>query len=116
MREHLTQVRADTPHDELVEHDVAFHRLIAAATGNDYLVSLLETISSQTARARVWRGLTEDGAVPRTLHEHERILDAIESGDAEIARAAMVVHVAGVEHWLHDAADREAKALEADAV
>lgn len=116
MREHLTQVRPDTPHDALVEHDVAFHRLIAAATGNDYLVSLLETISSQTARARVWRGLTEDGAVPRTLREHERILDAIASGDAEIARAAMVVHVAGVERWLHDAADREAKALEADAV
>ena len=50
--------------------------------------------------------------MPRTLHEHERILDAIESGDAEMARAAMIVHIAGVEHWLHDAAEREAVALQ----
>lgn len=114
MREHLTRVRADTPQDELVDHDVAFHRMIASATGNDYLVSMLETISSQTARARVWRALTEDGAVPRTLHEHARILDAIDEGDAEVARAAMVVHIAGVEHWLHDAADREAMAAQAE--
>ncbi|WP_347754871.1 FadR/GntR family transcriptional regulator [Agrococcus sp. ProA11] len=115
MREHLTHVHPDTPQDELVDHDVAFHRMIASATGNDYLVSLLETISSQTARARVWRALTEDGAVPRTLHEHERILDAIEEGDTEVARAAMIVHIAGVEQWLHGAAEREAKALENDA-
>ena len=112
MREHLTKVHGDTPSDELVEHDVVFHRMIASATGNDYLVSLLETISSQTARARIWRALTQEGAVPRTLHEHERILDAIESGDAEMARAAMIVHIAGVEHWLHDAAEREAVALQ----
>ena len=112
MREHLTKVHGDTPSDELVEHDGVFHRMIASATGNDYLVSLLETISSQTARARIWRALTQEGAVPRTLHEHERILDAIESGDAEMARAAMIVHIAGVEHWLHDAAEREAVALQ----
>lgn len=111
MREHLTKVDAGTASDELVEHDVEFHRQIASATGNGYLVSLLETISSQTARARVWRALTQEGAVPRTLHEHERILDAIEAGDAEMARAAMIVHIAGVEHWLHDAAEREAEAL-----
>jgi GntR family transcriptional repressor for pyruvate dehydrogenase complex len=112
MRDHLTKVHADTPSDELVEHDVVFHRMIASATGNDYLVSLLETISSQTARARIWRALTQEGAVPRTLHEHERILDAIESGDPEMARAAMIVHIAGVEHWLHDAAEREGVALQ----
>ncbi|MFA4840212.1 MAG: FadR/GntR family transcriptional regulator [Agrococcus sp.] len=111
MREHLTAVHAETPSDELVEHDVAFHRMIAAATGNDYLVGLLETISSQTARARVWRALTQDHAVPRTLQEHERILDAIADGDADVARAAMIVHIAGVEHWLHDAAERESEAL-----
>lgn len=111
MRQHLTKVGPETPSDELVSHDVEFHRMIASATGNDYLVSLLETISSQTARARVWRALTQDGAVPRTLHEHERILDALAEGDAELARAAMVVHIAGVDHWLQRAAEREAEAL-----
>lgn len=111
MREHLATIDADTPSDTLVEHDLVFHRMIASATGNGYLVGLLETISSQTARARVWRALTQEGAVPRTLHEHERILDAIASGDTEVARAAMTVHVAGVERWLHAAAEREATAL-----
>lgn len=111
MHEHLASIDLDTPSDTLVEHDMLFHRMIAAATHNDYLVSLLETISSQTARARVWRALTQEGAVPRTLHEHERILDAIALGDAEVARAAMTVHVSGVERWLHAAAEREAEAL-----
>lgn len=111
MRAHLAAIGPDTPSDELVGNDVAFHRMIASSTGNGYLLSLLETIASQTARARVWRGLTQAGAVERTMHEHDRILDAIETGDPEVARAAMTVHVAGVERWLRDAAEREAEAI-----
>ena len=39
----------------------------------------------------------------RTLAEHSAILDAIEIGDAEAARAWMTAHIAGVENWLRKA-------------
>jgi DNA-binding FadR family transcriptional regulator len=84
----------------LVAHDLEFHRRIADATGNGYLASLIDSMSSDTVRARVWRGLTQDRAVERTLREHRDVLDAIERGDADLARSVMVQHVAGVESWL----------------
>lgn len=88
----------------LVEHDLRFHRLIAGMAGNSYLASLIESLSSQTIRARVWRGLTEQGAVARTLSEHRAIAGAIAQRDAALATALVIAHIAGVEHWLHQAA------------
>jgi GntR family transcriptional repressor for pyruvate dehydrogenase complex len=87
----------------LVEHDLEFHRGIAEATGNSYLASLLDSLSSHTVRARIWRGITQENAVYRTLQEHHAILDAIVAGDADLASALTVVHVSGVEQWLRSA-------------
>src|SRR5699024_7746848 len=56
----LDEVSEDTPIEELVQHDLAFHHTITAAGGNAYLTSLLDALSSSTARARVWRGITQD--------------------------------------------------------
>ena len=84
----------------LVAHDLDFHRRIAEASGNSYLASLLDSLSSHTVRARVWRGLTQENAVERTLKEHHAVLDAITRGDSELAAAVMVQHVSGVEEWL----------------
>ncbi len=86
--------------EELVAGDLEFHRRIAACSGNSVLCSLLETLSGPTARARVWRGLTQAGAVERTLAEHRAILDALASGDPEVARSWATVHIASVEQWL----------------
>ncbi|ASO19878.1 GntR family transcriptional repressor for pyruvate dehydrogenase complex [Actinoalloteichus hoggarensis] len=86
--------------DELLANDLEFHRRVAAVSGNEVLVSLIETVSSRTQRARIWRGLTENGAVRRTIAEHRAILDAIGAGRADLASAAMTMHVAGVESWL----------------
>ncbi|MBA8817172.1 DNA-binding FadR family transcriptional regulator [Microbacterium halimionae] len=89
--------------ETLVQHDLGFHRGIADATGNRYLASLIESLSSQTARARIWRGITEQNAVERTLHEHSAILGAIAAGDEQLAEALTLVHVSGVEEWLKSA-------------
>ena len=86
--------------EDLVEHDISFHRAIADATGNSYLASLIDNLSSDTARARMWRGITQENVVVRTLSEHLAIADAIANGDAELARALTVVHINGVEQWL----------------
>ena len=72
--------------------------------GNGYLASLIDGLSSQTIRARVWRGLTEQGAVERTLSEHRAIAEAIANHDATLAASLASAHVAGVERWLRQAA------------
>ena len=89
--------------DKLVAHDLEFHSIIAAAAGNDYLSGLLEALSGDTVRARIWRGITQEKAVAHTLAEHKAIADALERGDAELVRALVTVHISGVENWLRQA-------------
>jgi GntR family transcriptional regulator, transcriptional repressor for pyruvate dehydrogenase complex len=103
LRDLLVEVDAGTSIDDLVAHDMAFHRSLSSLSGNAYLVGLIDTLSSRTLRARVWRGLTEEGAVERTLAEHQAIVDAVEAGDAALVRARTLVHVSGVEDWLRRA-------------
>lgn len=103
LRSEVNAVDASTSVEGLVEHDLVFHKLISETTGNGYLASLIEGLSSRTVRARVWRGLTQENAVARTLTEHHAIVDAIANGDAELARALMTVHINGVEQWLREA-------------
>lgn len=91
-----------TPVHTLVEHDLKFHALIAAGSGNPVLASMLESISLPTSRARIWRGLTQEGAYARTLTEHAGILQAISAREPELASARAMVHIAGVEDWLRE--------------
>lgn len=93
----LLAVDAGTDVETLVEHDVRFHGAIIALGGNRYLASLLDSLTSQTVRARVWRGLTEASAIDRTLREHRAIVEAISVHDVELATSLAVAHVAGVE-------------------
>lgn len=103
LRSLLAEVGEGTSVDALVAHDLVFHRSVCALSGNAYLTSLLDSLSGSTLRARVWRGLTEEGSVERTLTEHRAIVDAVESGDAELVSSQVTVHVSGVAHWLHRA-------------
>jgi DNA-binding FadR family transcriptional regulator len=86
--------------EELVASDLEFHRGIVQASGNSVLCSLLDGLSGPTTRARIWRGLTQEDAVSRTLLEHRAILAAMRDRDAEAARSWATVHVASVEQWL----------------
>ncbi len=96
---------ADAPDiEDLVAHDIEFHSALAGSTGNGYLTSLLDSLSGQTVRARIWRGITEGGSVARTIDEHRAIVEAVRAHDAELAHALMLAHVAGVERWLRGAA------------
>ncbi|KIF70624.1 GntR family transcriptional regulator [Streptomyces sp. AcH 505] len=89
--------------EELVASDLEFHRGIVQASGNSVLCSLLDGLSGPTTRARIWRGLTQEDAVSRTLHEHRAILAALRDRDAEAARSWATVHIASVEMWLRSA-------------
>ncbi|MEV6299904.1 FadR/GntR family transcriptional regulator [Actinoplanes sp. NPDC051861] len=89
--------------DALVANDLEFHRLIAAGAGNGVLCSLIEGLSAPTTRARVWRGLTQEGAVTRTREQHQAIHDALAARRPDLARSWATVHIAGVEDWLRQA-------------
>ncbi|MEU5086855.1 FadR/GntR family transcriptional regulator [Streptomyces sp. NPDC021356] len=86
--------------EELVAADLEFHRGIVGSSGNSVLCSLLDGLSGPTTRARIWRGLTQEDAVGRTLREHRAILGALRDRDAEAARSWATVHIASVEQWL----------------
>ena len=103
LREMLESVDESTAVEELVAHDIEFHRLINQAGGNAYLASLLDGLSSSTVRARVWRGITEERSVARTLEEHRAIVEALAARDPEMTRSWVTVHVSGIESWLHSA-------------
>src|SRR3954447_24081982 len=96
----LDAVNGTTSVERLITHDLEFHRLIAAASGNPYLAGLLDAMAGPTARARIWRGLTQDDAVTRTIAEHRALLEAIRGGDADLARSWAAVHIQGLESWL----------------
>lgn len=103
LAEILDRANADSPVEDLVKADVEFHRAIAGAAGNSVLASLIESLSAPTQRARVWRGMTQEGALQRTLDEHRAIFDSIARHDPDMARTWATVHVAGVEEWLRSA-------------
>ena len=103
LRAQVNLVDESTDVEGLVAHDLEFHGAIAAAAGNSYLAGLIDSLSSHTVRARIWRGLTQEHSVERTLAEHRAIVDALERRDAELAQALTTVHISGIEQWLRDA-------------
>ncbi|MFD7686803.1 FadR/GntR family transcriptional regulator [Streptomyces sp. NPDC051740] len=100
VEKHLTAMNATDDPEEILAHDLAFHREIAAAAGNGTTAAILEGLSSRTFRARVRRGYQEEGAFARTRREHAAIHRALAARDPEAARAAAAAHVGAVEEWL----------------
>ena len=103
LRTVLAGLRDDATIDELVANDLEFHHRIATGAGNGLLSSLIDSLSGPTTRARIWRGLTQAGAVDRTREQHTAIFDAIAARQPDLARSWATVHVAGVEDWLRTA-------------
>lgn len=91
------------------EADFRFHELIAQATGNEYFVHVLRSLSGATIPRQLARAARRPAAVkgarfgepsPQlrsnkdiTAQEHRAVLDAIRRGDASLARAAMFLHL-----------------------
>jgi len=79
-----------------VEEDVLFHRAIARAAGNPFMISTLDYLAqflkgaTRVTRANEARRADFAQAVTQ---EHERIVQAIEAGDASAARHAAAEHM-----------------------
>jgi GntR family transcriptional regulator, transcriptional repressor for pyruvate dehydrogenase complex len=72
--------------------DRDFHRAIVRAAGNDLLAETLETLAEGAGRIAA-ASLARPGQPPRSLADHEAILAAIESGDADEANRLMMAHL-----------------------
>ncbi len=80
--------------------DIAFHRAIADATGNPHFLRLFNHLGEyMLSRSRMQTFKFGGGSVKeylaRTLAEHDRIYQAIAAQDADTARAALRLHLAG---------------------
>lgn len=94
-------ISRSTPDQEAaMAADMDFHRVLADATGNPVLASLISALSSGTARGRLWRALVDAGAAARTIAEHRAILEAVRSREPDAAAAWMSSHLLSVEAFI----------------
>ena len=84
---------------EYEEHDDAFHRAVAEATGNVLLLALFDQLN-QVRRAVAWNTVERASKKPPADHssfaEHDRIIAAIKSRDSAQAHAEMRSHLGSV--------------------
>jgi GntR family transcriptional repressor for pyruvate dehydrogenase complex len=91
------------------EADVAFHTALVEATGNLALLALVRRVDAALLAARYPLARPAYRRT-RALPEHAAILEAVVSGDATAARAAMRTHLDTVEAYLQEHARRVARA------
>ena len=82
--------------------DRSFHQAIAAATGNDALVTLHQYLSDLVAGGRR-EALENDVRRAQSAVDHRRVYRAIARRDGAAARTAMLKHLENVERILIDA-------------
>jgi DNA-binding FadR family transcriptional regulator len=89
-------------HEAIMEADIAFHHIVAQASDNSALASLIDALANRTTRARLWLGLHSDGQVLTAHREHVAILDALEAHAPDRARLLMGHHLLVVEDYVQD--------------
>ncbi|MGH2847824.1 MAG: FadR/GntR family transcriptional regulator, partial [Thermoleophilaceae bacterium] len=90
-----------TVEDRYHEADIAFHRALVAAAGNQALGRMTEPIH-RALTAALRRLARPEFRFERGLPEHDRILAAVGLHDVEEARAAMADHLATVAEYLDE--------------
>jgi GntR family transcriptional repressor for pyruvate dehydrogenase complex len=103
----LAEMDAAETTQAFIAADEEFHRIIVTASGNSTLASLIQNLSGGTIRARLWRSVTERGAIESTKNRHRDIYDGLRAGDAARASAADLVHLSEGEHWLQQMIEQD---------
>lgn len=76
-----------------VEVDAQFHDVIARLAGSERLLELTQTLRRHMLRYRI-QCIYMTETAERSMHGHERIVDAIEKGDTSEIAAAVKTHLA----------------------
>lgn len=98
MREAVEQQDAIT----VTEIGADFHDTIIASCGNDFLIQTLQSLNDSIRRYRRVAANIPGRAI-ETMHEHEQIYDALQSGDIETAQQLIQEHIAHSQQQLEAA-------------
>jgi GntR family transcriptional repressor for pyruvate dehydrogenase complex len=105
----LNRMRSAESQEVLVQADSDFHAVVAVASGNSTLASMLGGVSTRTMRSRIWRGVIEEDAKTQTIAQHAEILRALRERDPTLGEAAALVHVATTEASLRRMIDTSSR-------
>jgi GntR family transcriptional repressor for pyruvate dehydrogenase complex len=96
LRATLEEMRAslDDP-ERCLDLDLTFHLTLADITQNAILYEIILSIR-ELMKKFIQDNLRAPGSTAAALHDHQRILDAVEQGDPAVARDAMLAHLRGV--------------------
>ena len=101
LRRNAAELTAEEPnHETVIENDIAFHRIVAAAGRNPVLAALIDALGGRTMRDRLRRSISQPGADETAHHEHLSILAALTARDSDRARTRMAAHLFTVEDYL----------------
>jgi GntR family transcriptional repressor for pyruvate dehydrogenase complex len=78
--------------DAYIDADLRFHLAIARAGGNRIAVHMMQAIR-EILRRGLRRLYTVPGGPERSIAHHRAILEAVEAGDAGVARDRMLEHL-----------------------
>jgi DNA-binding FadR family transcriptional regulator len=92
--------RSEPNHETVIENDIAFHRIVAEASGNPVLAALIDALGGRTMRDRLRRSISQPGADETAHREHLSILAALTARDPDRARTWMSAHLFTVEDYL----------------
>lgn len=90
--EEYATARAEGNVDEVLSADLRFHEAVAHASGNRTLIDMLSMLSDWTLLFMQF-GVPPTRAPSAADATHQRILDAIRSGDKELAASTMRAHL-----------------------
>ncbi|MFQ3566985.1 MAG: FadR/GntR family transcriptional regulator [Aggregatilineales bacterium] len=102
LHEALNEMRRaidDEAIDAFQASDKRMHYVITRATGNQYLIQLLEAMTNALEQS-VRISLHIPGQMARALAGHQQIVTAIENRQAEWASAAMETHLRDAWHYI----------------
>ena len=89
--------------EALLRKDVEFHECIFKSTNNKKLHQVINSLWEQVYRFRVTYISDYDSSLS-IVEEHNKILDAIEKGDCELAKKYATDHIINAEHFMIDKA------------
>jgi GntR family transcriptional repressor for pyruvate dehydrogenase complex len=86
--------------ERFVQLDAEFHNKIAEASGNTWLISILQGLAAPTIRARRQRIAVNYAVTGLTIRQHEDIFQALTERDGALAEAAALAHVCSTQRGI----------------
>lgn len=81
-------------HDDFIDSDRRFHRVIVEAPGNNVMLRVYDELRDRQMRMGVRAVASDPARARRVLDEHRRVAAAIDAGDATDATEAAEGHLA----------------------